>query len=327
MQIELDELARKIGAELRGRGDIVITGVASLEKAGPSDLSFLYDPRYRKFLPLTRAGAVILTEELAADCPCAALVLADPHLGYARAASLVTGDRHPREAGIHPAAWVSPEAVVDPTASIGPQAVVEAGATIGAGTEVGPGCVVMRDAVIGDHTRLVANVTICHGVRIGNRVLIHPGAVIGGDGFGLARDGSRWVKVPQLGTVRIGDDVEIGCNTTIDRGALDDTVIENGVKLDNQIQIGHNTVVGEDTAMAACTGISGSTKIGKRCQFGGGAGTAGHLSIADDVIITGMSAVTKNIEKPGIYSSGWPAQEARVWRRRVARFNLLEKKR
>lgn len=322
MAVTLGELADHIGASLRGDPEFLVRRVATLDSAGEGDVTFLFNRRYRKWLRITQASAVILAEGDLAECSVAALVTDNPYLGYARAAELLA----PKEtfvAGVHPTAWVSPEAVVDATASIGPHAVVEAGAHVGQQVLIGPGCVVGREVSIGAFTRLVANVTVCHGTRIGSRSCLHPGVVVGADGFGLARDQGRWIKIPQLGSVHIGDDVEIGANTTVDRGALKDTIIEDGVKLDNQIQIAHNVRVGAHSAIAGCTGIAGSTTIGKRCTIGGGVGMAGHLDIADDVTVLGGSNVTKSIPAAGTYTSVWPAEEKRSWWRKLALFNRL----
>ena len=213
---------------------------------------------------------------------------------------------------------------MDPTASIGALCVIEADAEIGPGVCLGPGCIVGRATRLGAGTRLVARVTVLHECSIGARCILHPGVIVGSDGFGNANDGGRWVKVPQLGRVAIGDDVEIGANTTVDRGSLRDTVIGSGVRLDNLIQVGHNVTIGEDTAAAAFVGISGSTAIGRRCTLGGAAGFAGHLSIGDDVHVTGMAMVTHSLHEPGVYSSGIPAIANREWRRNVARFQHLD---
>jgi UDP-3-O-[3-hydroxymyristoyl] glucosamine N-acyltransferase len=212
------------------------------------------------------------------------------------------------------------------SAWVGPFCVVEAQASIGARAHVGAGCSILAGASIGDDTRLLPRVTLYPGVRVGARCLLHAGAVLGADGFGFAPDAGTWTKVPQVGGVRIGDDVEIGANTTIDRGAIGDTIVEDGVKLDNQIQVGHNVVIGEHTAIAACTGISGSTVLGKRCMIGGMVGFAGHLNIADDVAVTGCSLVSASIREPGSYSSGMPTVETRRWRRMVAHLRRFGEK-
>jgi len=321
--VTLKELATRVGATLHGDGSILIDGLATLRGAGPSHLSFFANPRYRRDLRETRAGAVLLTEADVGDCPTAALVAANTRLAYARIAELLHPEP-PAEPGIDPKASVSDKADLAGNVSVGPGSVVEAGARLAPGVVIGPGCVVGRDVVVGEGSRLVANVTLCHGVRLGRRVLIHPGAVIGADGFGLALEEGRWHKVPQVGAVSIGDDVEIGANTTIDRGALEDTVIEEGVKLDNQIQVAHNVRIGAHTAIAGCTGIAGSARIGKRCQIGGAASISGHLEIVDDVVITVRSLVTNDIREPGVYSSGSPLLPNKQWRRSMARVKQLD---
>jgi len=308
---------------LRGAGDRLITGVGTLAKAGPAEVSFLSNRRYRRYLAETRAAAVILAAADADHCPVAALVTANPYLAYARAAQLLS-PAPPRPGGVHPSAVVSPTAAVHPSAWVGPQCVVEDGATVGPGVFLGPACVVGAGAVIGDGSRLVARVTVCHGCRIGQGVILHPGVVIGADGFGLAKDGETWVKIPQLGAVVLEDDVEVGANSTIDRGALEDTVVEQGVKIDNQVQVGHNCRIGAHTAIAGCVGIAGSARIGRRCILGGAAGVAGHLEIADDVTVTAMGMVTKSITEPGSYSSGTPMAPTRDWKRSAVRFSQLD---
>jgi UDP-3-O-[3-hydroxymyristoyl] glucosamine N-acyltransferase len=323
LSASLGEIAVRLGCELQGDPDTLIESVASLQNAGPRSITFLANAKYRRHLAGTRASAVILDPSLAAECPVASLLSKNPYATYARVAAML----HPApafEPGIDPAASVHKQATVASTASIGPRAVVEAGARIGEGVRIGPGCVVMQDAQIGADSQLVANVTLCRGVTVGARALLHPGVVIGADGFGLAPDRNGWVKVPQLGSVRVGDDVEIGASTTIDRGAIEDTVIEDGVKLDNQIQIGHNVRIGAHTAIAGCTGVSGSTTIGKRCLIAGMVGIAGHIEICDDVIVTGRSFVHNSIRKPGTYSGGLPLDEAARWRRNSARFRKLD---
>jgi UDP-3-O-[3-hydroxymyristoyl] glucosamine N-acyltransferase len=321
--ITLGELAVRFGCELRGDPRLVVERVDSLESASDGALSFLINPKYRPQLATTRATAVILGQAAATQCPVAALVAANPHAVYARVAEIL----HPsvRAApGVHPSAVVDPAADVDPSAHVAAQAFVGPRARIGARTFIGPGCVVEEGAQLAADVRLVARVTICHGVRIDARTIVHPGAVIGADGFGLARDGGRWIKVPQLGSVRIGEDVEIGANTTIDRGAIGDTIIEEGVKLDNLIQVGHNCVIGAHSAIAACTGIAGSTIIGKRCQVAGRGGFAGHLTVCDDVIVTATSVIMHSITEPGVYSAALPAVEAQAWRKTVARLRSLD---
>jgi UDP-3-O-[3-hydroxymyristoyl] glucosamine N-acyltransferase len=266
---------------------------------------------------------VIVAEGAAHEASCTALVTDNPYLGFARAAALL----HPRRSpgpGVHTSAVVDPASSIDPTASIGPLCVIESDVEIGAGAEIGPGCVVRSGSRIGAGSRLVARVTVCEGSLIGERVLLHPGAVIGREGFGFAKEGDHWVRIPQLGRVRIGDDAEVGANSTVDRGAIDDTIIGAGVKIDNLIQIGHNVQIGENTAMAACSGISGSTRIGRRCTIAGAVGMAGHLDIGDDVHFTGMAMVTRSFPEPGQYSSGIPAMPSADWRRNIARFRHLD---
>lgn len=321
--LTLGELAKHIGAELFGEADCPIRGVATLAKARTDEISFLAQRRYRKYLATTRAAAVILAHEDRATCPVSVLVMNNPALGYARAAALLNPGAR-TEGGIHASACVSAHSRVHDSAWIGPLCVIEASVVIAERVIIGPGCVVAEGSSIGAGSRLMANVTLCGNTSIGQRVLIHPGAVIGSDGFGLANDQGVWVKIPQLGRVVIGNDVEIGANSTIDRGALDDTIIEEGVKMDNQIQIGHNVYIGAHTAIAGCVGIAGSVKIGKRCMIGGGVGIAGHLEIADDVHITGMSLVTQSVTRAGIYSSGIPAESNAQWNRTVARLRQLE---
>jgi UDP-3-O-[3-hydroxymyristoyl] glucosamine N-acyltransferase len=323
MGLTLGELAERTGAELRGDAATPIEGVCTLQDGRPGRITFLANPQYRKYLRDTRAGAVVLAAGDLPECPVPALISANPYATYARAAALLSVEA-PAAPGVHPGAVVAPDSRIDPSASIGPLCVIEAGAEIGRGAVIGPGCVIGRNVTVGADTRLVANVTLCHGVRLGERCLVHPGAVIGSDGFGLANEGGRWLKVPQLGSVCIGDDVEVGANTSIDRGALDDTVIADGVKLDNQIQVAHNVQIGAHTAVAGCVGISGSAKIGAHCMLGGGVGVVGHLEIADGTVVTGMSMVTKTITEPGVYSSGLAAMPGDQWNRIVARLRRLD---
>lgn len=319
----IDELARRFGLEVRGDASGVIRGVAPLSRAGGDQLAFLANPRYANDLSHSCAGVVVLRAEHAAASPVPVLVAKDPYLAYARIAGLF---EHVPGAtpGIHASATVADGARVDPTASIGPGCAIEAGATIAAGAMLGPHCVVGPDCSVGEQSRLGARVTLVTRVTLGKRVLVHPGAVLGADGFGIARGDEGWVKVPQLGGVRIGDDCEIGANTTIDRGALEDTVLEQDVRLDNQIQIAHNVRIGAHTAMAGCAAVAGSATIGRNCLIGGGAGVLGHLDVADGVTITAMTLVTHSIREPGVYSSGVPVEENRAWRRNAARMRQLD---
>ena len=329
--MRLADIAAAAAAELRGDGETQIRGVATLEHAGPDQISFLANSRYRTLLTKTQAGAVIVKPKDAPACPSAAVIASNPLLAYAKVAALFQpsspsyqANQQAIQRGVHASAWVSPEASIADDVWIGPQCAIQAGAVIESGVFIGPNCVVEEAAFIGRDSHLLAQVTVCRRVSLGRRVLVYPGAVIGSDGFGLANDQGRWVKIPQLGSVRIGNDVEIGANTTIDRGAIDDTVIEDGVKLDNQIQIAHNVHIGAHTAIAGCVGIAGSAKIGRYCMLGGGVGVAGHLQIADHVTITGMSLVTQSISEPGVYSSGLAVEPNRVWNKISARLRRID---
>ncbi|MCB1569967.1 MAG: UDP-3-O-(3-hydroxymyristoyl)glucosamine N-acyltransferase, partial [Xanthomonadales bacterium] len=303
-----------------------IRGVSTLASAGPDQLGFLANPRYRSQLATTAAGAVIVGPQDAGEIDgrkTPALVADEPYVAFARVASLFESRSAPA-AGIHSSAVVAESAHVSAAASIGPLCVVEEGAVIEDGAVIGPQCCIGPECRVGAQSRLSARVVLVDRVRLGRRVIVHAGAVIGADGFGLAFDRDHWIKVPQLGGVSIGDDCEIGANTTIDRGALEDTVLEEDVRLDNQIQIAHNVRIGAHTAIAGCAAIAGSSKIGRYCLIGGGAGIIGHLTIADRVTITAMSLVTHSIREPGEYSSGTPIQESRLWRRNAARFKHLD---
>ncbi|MCY1271933.1 UDP-3-O-acylglucosamine N-acyltransferase [compost metagenome] len=319
----LADLAAQLGAELRGDATLVIRGLATLQDAAPDQLSFLANPQYRKFLPGSQAGAVLLTAADADGYAGNALVVANPYLAYASLSHLF--DPKPRAAaGIHPTAIVDSSASVDPSASVGPYVVIEAGASIGPGVTLGAHCFIGARSSIGEGGWLAPRVTLYHDVRIGKRVSIQSGAVLGGEGFGFANEKGVWQKIAQIGGVSIGDDVEIGANTTIDRGALSDTLVGNGVKLDNQIMIAHNVQIGDHTAMAGCCGISGSAKIGSHCMLAGGVGLVGHIEICDNVFVTGMTMVTRSITEPGSYSSGTAMQPAAEWKKSAARIRQLD---
>jgi UDP-3-O-[3-hydroxymyristoyl] glucosamine N-acyltransferase len=319
----IDELARRFGLEARGDSTCVIRGVAPLARAEREQLAFLANPRYAGDLARSQAGVVVLGAEHADTSPVPVLIAKDPYLAYARIAALF--DTTPAPAtGIHPTAVIAEGANVDQSANIGPYCVLEAGVVIAAGAVLGPHCVIGPGCTIGAQSRLGARVTLVTRVVLGKRVLIHAGAVLGADGFGLAHDQDGWVKVPQLGGVRIGDDCEIGANTTIDRGALEDTVLEADVRLDNQIQIAHNVRIGAHSALAGCAAVAGSTTIGRNCLIGGSAGVLGHLEVADGVTITAMTLVTHSLREPGVYSSGAPIEENRAWRRNAARMRQLD---
>ena len=316
------ELAQRFGLELRGE-DRAVHGVGTLASASPAQLSFLANPRYRGQLADTAAGVVVLRADQADARDGTALLAPDPYVAFAKIAALF--ERKPvREPGIHASAAIDPSASVDPSAHVGAHVCVGARSRIGAGASIGPGCVVGDDCDVGEGCELVARITLVARVRLGKRVLVHPGAVLGADGFGIAMDHGHWIKVPQLGGVVVGDDCEIGANTTIDRGALGDTVLEEDVRLDNQIQVGHNVRIGAHTAMAGCSAVAGSASIGRHCLIGGGAGILGHLEVCDRVVITAMSLVTHSIREPGEYSSGTPLMDNRSWRKSAARFKQLD---
>ena len=323
MPIKLGELAEQFGCELVGDSGITIDSVAGLQNAGPRSLSFLSNPRFREQLAATRAAAVVVRAEDVGDSPTASLVSENPYADYARMAAVI----HPPPTyapGIDASAVVSADASISPTAHLAANVSIGERSTIGDNVYVGPGTVIGPDCSVGDDCRLIANVTLVRDVRVGLRGILHPGVVIGADGFGNAMTENGWVKVPQIGGVRIGDDVEIGANTTVDCGAIGDTVIEDGVRIDNLCMIAHNVHVGAHTAMAAMTGISGSTTIGKRCLFAGQSGAVGHITICDDVVVSGKAVISKDIKEPGVYASSFMAEPAREWSRKVARFRRLD---
>ncbi len=316
-------LAERFGLALRGDPGQLVAGVATLAEAGATQLGFLANPRYRTQLAQSSAGVVLLRAEDAVDWKGTALIAGDPYVAFARIAALFE-PKSPLDPGIHPSAVVDAAAFVDPGAQVGALCCIGARSRIGAGARIGPGCVIGEDCEVGEDSELVARVTLVTRVRLGKRVLVHPGAVLGADGFGIAMDHGRWIKVPQLGGVVVGDDCEIGANTCIDRGALDDTVLEEDVRLDNHIQVGHNVRIGAHTAMAGCSAVAGSAVIGRHCLVGGGAGILGHLEVCDRVVITAMSLVTHSIREPGEYSSGTPLMDNRSWRKSAARFKQLD---
>jgi UDP-3-O-[3-hydroxymyristoyl] glucosamine N-acyltransferase len=318
----LREIAAKFGGEIVGDREIRIARVATLDNAGDASIAFLANPRYLRQLATTRASAVIVAPDARDATHTPRIVHDNPYLYFARVSALLK-PAAPAVPGIHATAIVGPGAQVDAAAEIGAYCVLAAGVSIGAGSIVGAGSRLGENVSIGRDCRFHAGVTVYAGCTFGNRVIAHSGVVVGADGFGIALDGERWVKVPQVGAVRIGDDVEIGANTTIDRGAIDDTVIEEGVKLDNQIQIAHNVRIGAHTAIAACTGIAGSVQIGRYCQIGGAVGIAGHVSITDRVHISGHTSITKSIDQPGVYSGVYPFEPNREWRRNAAQVRHL----
>ncbi|HEX4764267.1 MAG TPA: UDP-3-O-(3-hydroxymyristoyl)glucosamine N-acyltransferase [Usitatibacter sp.] len=322
-KLTLAEIVAKLGGEAVGEVSAPLTGVATLDSAGPSQIAFLANPRYRGRLATTRAGAVILGpgDRDAGKMP--RIVSENPYAYYARTVGLFHPERKGNP-GVHATAQVAPGAKVAASAEVGAFAVVGANATVGEDAIVGAHCVIGEGVAIGAGTRLHPRVTIYERCTLGERCLVHSGVVIGADGFGMAREAGRWLKIPQVGAVRIGNDVEIGANTAIDRGALDDTVIEDGVKLDNLIQVGHNCVIGAHTVIAGCTGLAGSVTIGRDCLIGGGVGIVGHLTICDGVTISGFSFVTKSITAPGTYTSGMPVMAHGEWLRNAAQLRHLD---
>jgi UDP-3-O-[3-hydroxymyristoyl] glucosamine N-acyltransferase len=320
MGTRLAELVERFGGQLEGDPDIEVSAIASLDRAGASDISFLSNSKLRPLAAQSHAAALILSPPdeptVAETYEGARIVTSNPYAYFARTAQyLVSLTESAPAPGVHPTAVVHESAQVDPTAHIGPNATVEAGVVVKPGAVIDAGCYIGREAVVGEDSHFFANVTFHARCIIGARGIIHSGAVIGGDGFGFAVDGGTYVKIPQIGRVVIGDDVDIGCNTTVDRGALDDTVIEDGVKLDNQIQIGHNCHIGAHTAMAGCVGVAGSANIGKHCTFGGAAMINGHIEIADNVHITAATMVPNSITEPGRYTGYFPVARNAEWER------------
>jgi UDP-3-O-[3-hydroxymyristoyl] glucosamine N-acyltransferase len=326
MGMRMGELVERLGGQLAGNPDLVVTAIASLERAGSGDISFLASSKLRPLAARSRAGALILSPAddaaVAATYEGARIVSPNPHACFARAAQCLLGPAAVFP-GVHPSAVVDPGAEVDPSACIGSRVTVEAGAVVKAGAVVDAGCYIGREAVVGEATHFFANVSFHARCVIGARGIVHSGAVIGGDGFGFAMEGGVYIKIPQVGRVVIGDDVDIGANTTVDRGALDDTVIEDGVKLDNQIQIGHNCRIGAHTAMAGCVGVAGSAVIGRHCTFGGAAMVNGHIEIADHVDITAGTLVAHSIKEPGRYTGYYPITRNAEWERNAALLRKL----
>lgn len=322
MSFTLAKLSELTATTVVGDPECEIDRVESLRQATGGAITFFANPKLKQDLARTRASAVILKEEHLEGCPGHALLTDNPYLVFARVAGLLNPPPAPAP-GIHPAAVISKTATVGEGCSIGPGTVIDDDCVIGNNTRIGPNCCLHAACVVGEHCRLVSHVTLCEKTALGQRVTLHPGVVVGSDGFGLASEGDKWFKIPQLGRVRIGDDVEIGANTTIDCGALEDTVLEEGVKLDNQIQVAHNVRIGAHTVIAGCTGISGSTTIGRFCRIGGATSIGGHLRIADHVTLGGMTRVGKSIEQAGTYVSGTPLQPYRNWLRSSALYKKL----
>jgi len=319
----LGELVERFGGRVIGDAAVAVTRVATLAAAGPEAISFFHRADYAAQLKSTRAGAVIVGAAHAEATAAPRIVTDNPYLYFARVAGLLHPPA-PVSPGIAAGAVVDPAARIDPDASIGALAVVAAGSVVHAGAIIGPGCVLGRGVVVGEATRLFPRVVLYDGTVLGRRCIIHSGAVLGSDGFGFAPDGGRWEKIPQIGTVVVGDDVEIGANVTVDRGAIDDTVIEDGVKIDNQVQIAHNCRIGAHTVIAGCAGIAGSTAIGRHCVIGGAANLAGHITIADGTIIAGGTSITRSIRKADTYVGVFPFDRRADWLRNSAHLRSLD---
>ncbi len=323
MQISLTELADHLGAELLGDGDITITGVATLKDATSGEIAFLANESYRKQLSDSQASAVIVRPADAESVAGSALVCDNPYLAFARTTHLFD-NRSPAEVGVHPTAVIADSAVVGADCRIAANVVIGEHVELGEGCEIGPGTVIGDHCVLGTQCHLNANVTLYHDVTLGERVRIHSGTVIGADGFGFAPDQGRWVKIMQLGGVRIGNDVEIGANSCVDRGALGDTIIGDNVILDNHVQIAHNVELGDGTAAAAQAGVAGSTRLGKHCTLAGNAGVAGHLELCDGVFVAPKTVISKSITQAGGYATGTAQMPINEWRKSATRFRQLD---
>lgn len=320
----LEQLTHGLDVVIRGDAQAKINRVSTIHEAKPGCITFLTNPLYKKYLQSTQASAVILSQDDAIDCPVTVVISKNPYYVYAKMAAFFEQRPKPM-AGIHPTAVIGENCQIHPSVSIGSHCVVNDRVTLAANVVLGAGCVIGEGSHIDENSQLDANVTLYHDITVGKRVIISSGTVIGSDGFGNAKHQGRWHKVPQLGRVIIGDDVEIGSNCAIDRGAIEDTIIESGVRLDNLIQVGHNVRIGENTAIAGCVGIAGSAVIGKNCLIGGCSGINGHISIADNVMITGMTVVSKSIREPGVYSSGVGGLATNLeWRKNSARLHRLD---
>ncbi|WP_299787680.1 UDP-3-O-(3-hydroxymyristoyl)glucosamine N-acyltransferase [uncultured Shewanella sp.] len=319
----IKELAQKLGGEVQGDETVVITAVATLENAAQGQISFLANSKYRAQLENTQASAVLISAKEVEGYSGNAIVLNDPYVGFARVAQLL--DTTPKAAtGIHPSSIIHPSAKLGEGVALGANVVIGENVILGENVQIGAGSVVGQDSILGSGTRLWANVTIYHDVHLGQDCIIHSGAVLGSDGFGYANERGQWVKIPQTGGVRIGDRVEIGASTTVDRGAIEHTEIHDGVILDNQVQIAHNDIIGENTAIAGNSTVAGSTQIGKYCIIGGNCAIAGHLSVADGTHISGATNVTSIIRERGVYSSATVAMDNKLWRRNTVRFRQLD---
>lgn len=318
----LQDLANRIGAKVKGDPSCKIYGMSPIETAAEGQITFVLRPKFIRFLEETKASAVVIHPKEADKCHGNALLIEHPDVGYAKIAHLF--DRSPKpDNGIHPSAIIGEGSQVSSTATIGPHVVIGKHVTIGDQAVISANSVISNDCLIGAKTFLAPNVTLYHDVQIGEQCIIHSGAVIGSDGFGMVNDQGKWLKIPQLGGVRIGNHVEVGANTTIDRGAMQNTTIGHGVKLDNQIQIAHNVEIGDHTVIAGCVAIAGSTRIGRYCLIGGASCIADHLEITDNVMLAGMSGVTRSITQPGIYGSVIPVEPKEKWQKNVAHYRKL----
>jgi len=323
MKINLSELAERFNLKFKGNANHTINGVAPLEKATQNQLSFLANSKYTSQLYDTKAGVVVVSENMSSKFNGNTLIAKEPYVAFAKIASLFQTNTQSLS-GIHASAVIAKSAIIADNVSIGPFSIIGENCTIKSGTVLEARATIGNNCYIGENCIIKPNVVIAHDCTIGDRVIIHPGAIIGSDGFGLARDDKGWIKVPQLGAVKIGNDCEIGANTTIDRGTMEDTVLEDDVRLDNQIQIAHNVRIGKHTVMAGCSAVAGSATIGKNCLIGGGVGIIGHLDVCDGVTLQSMALVTKSIKKPGSYSSVAPIQEKREWRKSAVRIKQLD---
>jgi UDP-3-O-[3-hydroxymyristoyl] glucosamine N-acyltransferase len=321
MTIKLSELAEKTGCRLHG-DDCLITNVSDLDAAKEGDLAFIYNPKYLDKIASTDASAIILKDIWLEQCPKPALVAENPRLAFVKAARLLNPEKR-YQPGIAGSAEIAADVSVPESAYVGPNVVIEPGVILGENIQISANTVICSDARIGDNTVIHPNVSIGHSVEIGDNCIIYAGTVIGADGFGYERDGDHYLKVPQLGSVRIGNNVEIGANTAVDRGALRDTVIGDGVKLDNLVQIAHNVVIGKHTVMSGHSGIAGSTKVGEYCLIGGGVGISDNIEVCDNVVVMGRTLVSGSIDKPGAYASSMLTDEVKNWRKNALRFKHL----
>ena len=324
--VALGEIAEQLGGELIGDPSLIVDGIGPLDSAGPTTLAFLSNPQYDKQLATSRAACVIVGTAFrdAASVRGTAIVTADPYLYFARLTQWWAARTRPADPrAVHPSASIDPGARIGADVSIGAFSVIEPGAIVGDGVTIGAHGYVGRDCRIGDGSRLAPRVTLLFGTTIGRRAIVHPGVVLGADGFGFAPEKGQWVKIEQLGTVRIGDDVEIGANTCIDRGALGDTEIGDGVKIDNLVQIGHNVKIGAHSAIAGNCGIAGSVTIGAHCMLGGGVGVSGHVTLVDHVVVTGATQVSRSIRKAGLYSGSFPFDDNAAWEKNAATLRNL----